>query len=52
MDSSSYRYGGTILLYNDSIKRIFTNRDLKMPYFATPSNNSTKEMAILVEKIL
>ena len=34
-------------MYNNSIKRICTNRDLTMSYFATPSLLSTK-MAILV----
>ena len=34
--------GGTILLYNNSTKRICTDRDLTMSYFATPSLLSTK----------
>ena len=42
LDSSSCRSGGTILLYNNSIKRICTDRDLTMSYFATPSLLSTK----------
>ena len=43
MDSSSCCSGGTILLYNISIKRICTDRDLTMSYFATPSLLSTKK---------
>ena len=42
LDSSSCRSGGTILLYNNSIKRICTDRDLTMSYFATSSLLSTK----------
>ena len=42
MDSSSCCSGGTILLYNNSTKRICTDRDLTMSYFATPSLLSTK----------
>ena len=43
LDSSSCRSGGTILLYNNSIKRICTDRDLTMSYFATPSLLFTKK---------
>ena len=46
LDSSSCRSGGTSLLYNNSIKRICTDRDLTMSYFATPS--LLQKMAILV----
>ena len=35
-------------MYNNSIKRICTDRDLTMSYFAMPSLLSTKKLAILV----
>ena len=47
MDSSSCRSGGTILLYNNSIKQICTDRDSTLAYFATPSLLSAKTLAIL-----